>query len=221
LAERNVKKPTKSVVAPERVPVIDRVRCAWPGADPLMVDYHDREWGVPTHDDGEHFEYIVLDSFQAGLSWRTILHKRENFRAAFAGFDAERIARFGKRDVTRLMKDAGIVRNRQKIEATIGNARAFLELRDADGGFDRFIWSFTDGVTIRNAWSSMSQVPASTPQSDAMSRALRERGFRFVGTTICYAYMQAAGMVNDHVTACFRHAEIDRSRPVLSGGRTR
>jgi DNA-3-methyladenine glycosylase I len=193
LAERNVKKPT---------------RCAWPGNDPLMVDYHDREWGVPTHDDAEHFEYIVLDSFQAGLSWRTILHKRENFRAAFAGFDAERIARFGKRDVTRLMKDAGIVRNRQKIEATIGNARAFLELRDADGGFDRFIWSFTDGVTIRNAWSSMSHVPASTPQSDAMSRALLERGFRFVGTTICYAYMQAAGMVNDHLVRCFRHAEV-------------
>jgi len=184
-------------------------RCAWPGDDPLMVAYHDAEWGAPTHDDREHFEYIVLDSFQAGLSWRTILHKRENFRAAFADFDPERIARFGKRDVSRLMKDAGIVRNLQKIEATIGNARACLELCAHDGGFDRWIWQFTDGVTIRNAWSSSREVPARTPQSDAMSAALRERGFRFVGSTICYAYMQAAGMVNDHVVGCFRHREID------------
>ena len=174
-----------------------------------MIAYHDAEWGVPTHDDREHFEYIVLDSFQAGLSWRTILHKRESFRAAFAEFDPERVARFGKRDVTRLMKDAGIVRNRQKIDATIGNARAFLELCAAEGGFDRWIWQFTGGVTIRNAWSSISEVPARTPQSDAMSAALRERGFRFVGSTICYAYMQAAGMVNDHVTGCFRHGQID------------
>ena len=174
-----------------------------------MVEYHDREWGTPTHDDGEHFEYIVLDSFQAGLSWRTILHKRENFRAAFAGFDPERIARFGKRDVNRLLKDAGIVRHRQKIEATIGNARAFLELAAAEGGFDRWIWQFTDGVTIRNAWSSVKQVPARTPRSDAMSAGLKARGFRFVGSTICYAYMQAAGMVNDHVLSCFRHAELD------------
>jgi DNA-3-methyladenine glycosylase I len=184
-------------------------RCAWPGADPLMIRYHDREWGEPTHDDAEHFEYIVLDSFQAGLSWRTILHKRENFRAAFAGFDPERIARFGKRDVTRLMKDAGIVRHLQKIEATIGNARAFLELSAAEGGFDRWIWQFVGGVTIRNAWSSSTEVPARTTESDAMSKALRGRGFRFVGSTICYAYMQAAGMVNDHITTCFRHAELD------------
>ena len=174
-----------------------------------MIAYHDAEWGSPTHDDGEHFEYIVLDSFQAGLSWRTILHKRENFRAAFAGFDPERIAGFGKRDVNRLLKDAGIVRHRQKIEATIGNARAFLELAAAEGGFDRWIWQFTDGVTIRNAWSSVKQVPARTPRSDAMSAGLKARGFRFVGSTICYAYMQAAGMVNDHVVSCFRHAELD------------
>lgn len=184
-------------------------RCDWPGADPLMIAYHDSEWGTPAHDDALHFEYIVLDSFQAGLSWRTILHKRENFRAAFAGFDPGRIARFGKRDVNRLMKDAGIVRNRQKIEATIGNACAFLDLADAEGGFDSWIWGFTDGVTIRNAWPSSKQVPARTPRSDAMSKALRERGFRFVGSTICYAYMQAAGMVNDHVVGCFRHAELD------------
>lgn len=170
-----------------------------------MIAYHDHEWGMPTHDDGQHFEYIVLDSFQAGLSWRTILHKRENFRAAFAGFDPERVARFGKRDIERLLHDAGIVRNRQKIEATIGNARAFLELRERDGGFDRFIWGFTGGTTLRNAWSSVEEVPARTAESDAMSRALKERGFRFVGSTICYAYMQAAGMVDDHVVSCFRH----------------
>ena len=183
----------------------ERTRCAWPGADPLMIAYHDDEWGTATHDDAQHFEYIVLDSFQAGLSWRTILHKRENFRAAFADFDPERIARFGKRDVDRLMRDAGIVRNRQKIDATIGNACAFLELREAEGGFDRFIWTFTGGVTLRNAWPSEQEVPARTPESDAMSRALKERGFRFVGSTICYAYMQAAGMVDDHVVSCFRH----------------
>ncbi|HUF12464.1 MAG TPA: DNA-3-methyladenine glycosylase I [Longimicrobiales bacterium] len=185
--------------------VEERTRCGWPGADPLMIAYHDDEWGTPTHDDGQHFEYIVLDSFQAGLSWRTILHKRENFRAAFADFDPERVARFGKRDVERLMRDVGIVRNRQKIEATIGNARAFLELRVAEGGFDRFIWGFTGGVTLRNAWASEQEVPPRTPESDAMSRALKERGFRFVGSTICYAYMQAAGMVDDHVVSCFRH----------------
>ena len=185
------------------------MRCAWPGSDPLMIEYHDREWGAPTHDDGEHFEYIVLDSFQAGLSWRTILHKRENFRAAFAGFEPERVARFGAADVERLLADAGIVRHRQKIEATIGNARAFLELAGREGGFDRWIWQFTDGVTIRNRWSSVREIPARTAQSDAMSRALRQHGFRFVGSTICYAYMQAAGMVNDHVVECFRHAEID------------
>jgi DNA-3-methyladenine glycosylase I len=174
-----------------------------------MIEYHDREWGTPTHDDLEHFEYIVLDSFQAGLSWRTILNKRENFRAAFAGFDPERIARFGTREVNRLLADAGIVRHRQKIEATIGNARAFLDLAQAEGGFDRWIWQFTDGVTIPNAWSSVSRVPARTSESDAMSTALRKRGFRFVGSTICYAYMQAAGLVNDHVITCFRHAELD------------
>ena len=211
-------------MAHTRTDVAAAERCAWPGADPLMVAYHDVEWGTPTHDDGEHFEYIVLDSFQAGLSWRTILHKRENFRAAFADFDPERIARFGARDVARLLKDAGIVRHRQKIEATIGNARAFLELRDQDGGFDAWIWQFTDHVTIRNAWSSIGQVPARTAQSDAMSAALRARGFRFVGSTICYAYMQAAGMVNDHVTGCFRHRELDAAarktgkRTVLIGG---
>ena len=186
----------------------DRTRCAWPGTDPLMIEYHDREWGVPTHDDLEHFEYIVLESFQAGLSWRTILHKRENFRAAFAGFDPERVARFGAREVKRLLQDAGIVRHRLKIEATIGNARAFLELVEAESGFDRWIWQFTGGVTISNPRSSLHRVPARTVESDAMSAALRKRGFRFVGSTICYAYMQAAGLVNDHAPSCFRHAEV-------------
>jgi DNA-3-methyladenine glycosylase I len=174
-----------------------------------MIDYHDREWGTPTHDDLQHFELIVLESFQAGLSWRTILHKREGFRAAFAGFDPERVARFDERDVARLLADAGIVRHRQKIEATIGNARAFLDLCAAEGGFDRWIWQFTHGVTIRSARSSLEQVPARTERSDAMSVALKKRRFRFVGSTTCYAYMQAAGMVNDHVVACFRHAELD------------
>ena len=174
-----------------------------------MVAYHDTEWGTPLHDDARHFEYLVLDSFQAGLSWRTILHKRENFRAAFAGFDAGRIARFDGADVARLLNDAGIVRHRQKIEATIANARAFLELCEAEGSFDRWIWQYTDGVTIRNAWSSSTQVPSRSDRSDAMSRALKSRGFRFVGSTTCYAYMQAAGIVNDHVTACFRHAAVN------------
>ena len=186
----------------------DRPRCAWPGSDPLMIDYHDREWGTPVHEDAVHFELLVLESFQAGLSWRTILHKRENFRAAFAQFDPERIARFDERDVARLLADAGIVRPRQKSEATIGNARAFLALRDAEGGFDRWIRGFTGHVTIRNAWSSLKEVPARTAASDAMSKALRAHGFRFLGSTTCYAYMQAAGLVNDHVVDCFRHGEV-------------
>lgn len=185
-----------------------RTRCAWPGDDPLMVDYHDREWGVPTHDDARHFEYILLDSFQAGLSWRTILHKRENFRRAFADFDPARIARFDDRDVARLLGDAGIVRHRGKIEATIGNARAFLELQQAEGGFDAWIWRFTDGAPRVNAWTSLKEIPARTPESDAMSKALKARGFRFVGSTTCYAYMQAAGLVNDHVRDCFRHDTV-------------
>ncbi|MEX0690678.1 MAG: DNA-3-methyladenine glycosylase I [Gemmatimonadales bacterium] len=173
-----------------------------------MHRYHDEEWGVPLHDDRKHFEFLVLDAFQAGLSWKTVLAKRENFRKAFSGFDPSRVARYGKREVTRLLNDASIIRNRQKIDATIRNARAFLDVQKAEGGFDAFIWQFTGGGTRRNRWRSMKQVPAMTAQSDAMSKALKACGFGFAGSTICYAYMQAAGMVNDHVITCFRHTEV-------------
>lgn len=184
------------------------VRCGWALGDPLLTAYHDEEWGVPVHDDRLHFEYLVLDGFQAGLSWAIILRKREAFRRAFAGFDPERVARFGPADVERLLGDASIVRNRQKIEATIANARAFLALQSRRGSFDAFVWEFVDGAPRHNRWRRAEEVPATTPESEAMSAALRELGFRFVGPTICYAYMQAAGLVNDHLTGCFRHAPL-------------
>jgi len=183
-------------------------RCAWPADDPLMIAYHDEEWGVPVHDDRKLFEYFVLDAFQAGLSWRTILHKRENFRHAFDGFDPAKVARYGAAERERLLGDAGIVRNRQKIDATIGNAREFQRLRGIHGSFDAWIWRFTGGETIHNAWEANAEGPATSPESDEMSRALKAEGFKFVGSTICYAFMQAAGMVNDHVVTCFRHAEL-------------
>ena len=183
-------------------------RCAWPGDDPLMIAYHDDEWGVPVHDDRKLFEFFVLDAFQAGLSWRTILHKRENFRTAFAGFEPAAIASYGETERERLLADAGIVRNRQKIDATIGNAREFLRVQEAHGSFDAWIWQFTGGDTLHNAWHAIGDVPATSTESDAMSAALKAEGFKFVGSTICYAFMQAAGMVNDHVVACFRHAEL-------------
>ena len=183
-------------------------RCAWAGTDPLMIMYHDEEWGVPVHDDQKLFEFLVLDAFQAGLSWRTILHKRENFRAAFDGFDAERIARYGEAERRRLLSDAGIVRNRMKVDATFGNAREFLRLQKEHGSFDAWIWQFTDGRTKQNSWAAMNEIPAKTAESDTMSKALKGEGFKFVGSTICYAFMQAAGMVNDHETGCFRFAEV-------------
>ena len=160
------------------------------------------------HDVRRIFEVLVLDAFQAGLSWRTVLHKRENFRRAFDDFDPEKIVRYDERDRARLLADAGIIRNRQKVDATIGNARAFLDIQEREDGFDGWIWQFTGGTTIRNAWTELSDLPAKTPEAEAMSRALKAEGFRFVGPTICYAYMQAAGMVNDHVTRCFRWAEL-------------
>ena len=187
-------------------------RCAWAGTDPLYVAYHDREWGVPVHDDRLLFEFLVLEGAQAGLSWITILRKREGYRRAFAGFDPVKVARFNRRSVERLLKDPGIVRNRLKIESAISNARAFLDVQEEFGSFDRFMWQFVGGRPIVNRRRGMKQVPATTPESDAMSRELRRRGFRFVGSTICYAHMQAVGMVNDHVTSCFRHSE-------LAGGR--
>lgn len=185
-------------------------RCAWPGADPLYVAYHDTEWGVPAHDDRRLFEYLILDGAQAGLSWITILRKRENYRAAFARFDARKVARFGERDVAALLGNAGIVRNRQKIASAIANARAFLDTQKEFGSFDAYVWSFVGGKTKRNAWKALSQIPAKTAESEAMSKDMVKRGFRFVGPTICYAFMQAAGLVNDHVVGCFRYKEVGR-----------
>ncbi len=180
-------------------------RCDWPGNDPLMVRYHDTEWGTPVHDDRKHFEALLLDANQAGLSWRTILHKRENFRRAYAGFDFRKVARFGAKERARLMKDAGIIRNRLKIEAAVVNARKFLEIRKEFGSFDRYVWGFVDGKPIRNRHKNGSDVGATSGESDALSKDLKRRGFKFLGSTVCYAYMQGIGMVNDHLTRCFRH----------------
>ena len=183
-------------------------RCGWSEANPLMIAYHDGEWGVPVHDDRKHFEFLLLDAFQAGVSWSIVLNKRENFRRAFDRFDAEKIARYRAPKIRALLKDAGIIRNRLKIAAAVGNARAFLEVQEREGSFDRFIWSFVDGEPKRNAWKTLRQIPARTRESDRMSKALKERGFKFVGSTICYAYMQAAGLVNDHLVRCFRYRAV-------------
>jgi DNA-3-methyladenine glycosylase I len=188
-----------------------RRRCAWPSSD-ISIRYHDREWGVPLKNDRKLFEFLVLDAMQAGLSWEIILRKREGFRAAFDGFDPEKIARYDKRRIQRLLADPGIVRNRLKIESTITNARAFLAVQKEYGSFARYIWQFVDGKPIVNRRRTLRGVPARTTESDAMSRALKERGFRFVGSTICYAFMQAAGMVNDHFVYCFRYAELTRRK---------
>jgi DNA-3-methyladenine glycosylase I len=177
-----------------------------------MIAYHDEEWGVPLHDDRKLFEFLVLDAFQAGLSWRTILHKRDNFRLAFDGFDAELIARYKKRKIGQLLENAGIVRNRMKIGATVANAKAFLRVQNEYGSFDSYIWQFVGGQPKQNRWRSLKQLPASTSDSDRMSKDLKERGFKFVGTTICYAFMQAAGMVNDHLVKCFRYEEVQAVR---------
>jgi len=183
-----------------------KVRCHWaPPDDTLYTAYHDKEWGVPVHDDRRLFEFLILEGAQAGLSWSTILHKRANYRRAFKRFDPKKVARFGRGDVARLLKDAGIVRNRLKIESAVSNAKAFLEVQKEFGSFDEYIWSFVDGKTKVNRWSGSKHPPASTPESDAMSKDLKKRGFRFVGSTICYAFMQATGMVNDHRTECFRY----------------
>lgn len=180
-------------------------RCWWAEGNPLMMRYHDTEWGVPVHDDRRHFEFLALDAFQAGLSWAIVLAKRNAFRRAFGDFDPARVARYRAPSVARLLRDPGIIRNRQKITATIGNARAFLVVQEAFGSFDAYVWRFTDGRTRGNAWRMKRQVPARSRASDALSADLRARGFSFVGSTICYAYMQAAGMVNDHLVDCFRY----------------
>ena len=189
---------------------MDLIRCSWSSTqkEPLLVTYHDEEWGVPEHNDEKLLAKLILDGAQAGLSWVTILRKKEGYLKAFKGFDPEKVARFGKREIERLMQDEGIIRNRMKIESAIGNAKAFLKMREEDKNFSEFIWQFTDGRTIQNRFRTWKEIPASTKESEALSKALKQRGFTFVGPTIVYAFMQAIGMVNDHTVDCFRHEEL-------------
>jgi DNA-3-methyladenine glycosylase I len=184
--------------------------CDWPLNDPLMIEYHDIEWGVPVHDDRKHFEFMLLDCFQAGLSWRTVLHKRENFKNAFDHFDYRKVAGYGQDKVAELLQDAGIIRNKAKITASIRNAICFIEIQMEFGSFDAYIWQFTNGKTLHNRWTKISEIPPSSKESDAMSKDLVKRGFKFVGSTICYSYMQAAGMINDHFIQCSRYEELKR-----------
>lgn len=183
-------------------------RCAWPADNPLMIEYHDNEWGTPVHDDKKLFKYFVLDAFQAGLNWAMIWKKRKNFEKAFDNFNPTKIAKYSEKDIVRLMKDEGIVRNRGKIAATIANAQKFLEVKKDFGSFDRYIWKFTNHRTIHHSFKKMSEIPSTSTESDEMSRDLKKRGFKFVGSTICYAFMQGVGMMNDHTTDCFRYAEL-------------
>lgn len=185
-------------------------RCDWSGSDPLYVRYHDEEWGVPLHDDQKLFEFLILEGAQAGLSWSTILHKRENYRTAFDQFDPEKVAAYDENKIQELLSNPGIVRNRLKVNAAVLNARKFLEIQKEFGSFDRYIWQFVDHQPLRNSWQKLGEIPASTPLSDRVSRDLKKRGFKFVGSTICYAFMQAVGMVNDHVAGCFRYDEINK-----------
>lgn len=190
-------------------------RCLWPKND-LAIKYHDEEWGVPLHDDRRLFEFIVLDAAQAGLSWDTVLKKRENYRKAFDGFDPERIALYGEAKLEALLNDPGIIRNRLKVQSAVHNARAFLKVQEEFGTFDAYIWRFVDGKTIVNEWREQRELPASTPQSDTMSKDLKSRGFKFVGTTICYAFMQAAGLVDDHLLHCFRRTAAPKSPEIAA-----
>ena len=187
-------------------------RCAWGTNNPLMIQYHDEEWGVPAHDDRKLFEFLVLDGFQAGVSWSIVLNKRKSFRKAFHNFNARRIAKYTAKDVRHLLADPGIIRNRLKIQATINNAQRFLEVQKEFGSFDKYIWQFVGGEPKKNDFKTIKQIPATSKESDAMSVDLKERGFKFVGSTICYAFMQAAGMVNDHTTDCFRYKQITGHR---------
>lgn len=189
---------------------MSRSRCTWAGDNPLYQAYHDEEWGVPLHDDRALFEFLLLEGAQAGLSWITILKKRAAYRAAFDNFDAEKIAGYSQAEIESLLQNAGIVRNRLKVQAAVSNAQKFLAVQDEFGSFDNFIWRFVHGKTIQNAWRNVTELPAQSAESDAMSRELKRRGFKFVGSTICYAHMQATGMVNDHTTDCFRYAELSR-----------
>jgi DNA-3-methyladenine glycosylase I len=182
--------------------------CEWPSGDPLMIEYHDVEWGEPIHEDKKHFEFFLLDCFQAGLSWRTVLHKRKNFEKAFDHFDFRKVAKYGQDKIDVLLQDTGIIRNKAKINATIGNARLFVQIQKEFGSFDAYIWQFTQGKTIHNKWKRISEIPPRSKESDAMSKELTGRGFKFVGSTICYSYMQAAGMINDHLLHCYRYQEL-------------
>ena len=184
-------------------------RCPWPKDDPLMIEYHDKEWGVPLHDDKKLFEFMVLDAFQAGLSWSIVLKKRENFRKAFDGFDVKKIARYDEKKIQSLMNDKGIIRNQLKIRATVNNVRSFIKIQKEFGSFDKYIWQFTGHKIIQNKLISLDQLPVTSPESNAMSKDLKKRGFKFVGSTICYAFMQAAGMVNDHLASCFRYEGVN------------
>ncbi|MBT8196251.1 MAG: DNA-3-methyladenine glycosylase I [Bacteroidia bacterium] len=183
-------------------------RCDWCLGNDLMIKYHDKEWGVPNHNDKKLFEYLLLDSFQAGLSWNTILQKRQNFKKAFDNFDAKKISKYNQKKVNSLLQDAGIIRNKLKVNSAITNAQLFLEVKAEHGTFDKYIWQFVDGEPIVNKWKNMIQMPATSKQSDAMSKELKKLGFKFVGSTICYAFMQASGMVNDHITSCYRRKEL-------------
>jgi DNA-3-methyladenine glycosylase I len=183
--------------------------CNWPGDDPRMIEYHDNEWGVPVHNDQKLFEFMILDAFQAGLSWKTILYRREGFRAAFDNFDVVKIAGYNEDKIQALMQDARIIRNQLKIRSAVTNAQAFLKVQKEFGTFDTYIWQFTGGITKYNNWTDLKQIPAKSAESDAMSKDLIKRGFKFVGSTICYAFMQAAGIVNDHLTQCARHPQYN------------
>ena len=186
---------------------MEKQRCSW-AKKPLDIEYHDKEWGVPVHDDKKIFEFMILDAFQAGLSWSTILKKRENFRKAFNNFNYKKIAKYDQGKIDELLQDEGIIRNKLKINATIKNAKAFIKVQEEFGSFDKYIWSFTGGKTIINSWKELKEIPATSKESDAMSKDLKKRGFTFVGSTICYAFMQAAGMINDHEISCFRYKDI-------------
>jgi len=186
----------------------DIYRCGWSNSDPLYIEYHDTEWGVPLHDDKKIFEFIVLEGAQAGLSWMTILRKREGYRKAFADFDPEKVARFTEKKIEKLLQDSSIIRNKLKVNSAVTNAKAFLKVQEEFGSFDKYIWSFTDGKVLQNEWKSLKEIPARTKESDVLSKDLIKRGFKFVGSTIMYAHMQATGMVNDHVVECFRHKEL-------------
>jgi len=186
----------------------NKIRCPWTGSDQLMIDYHDTEWGIPVHDDKKWFEFLLLEAFQAGLSWKTVLHKRANFRRAFDEFDYLKIADYSGDKIAELLNNKGIIRNKLKIHSTISNAKAFIQIINQLGSFDQFIWQFTEGKSINNNWEALGNIPASTLLSDTISKELKARGFKFVGTTICYSFLQSGGIVNDHIISCYRHEEV-------------